>query len=198
MGHSVHLIIGQGPALAAFLSQWPGARAVELREGWQAIPVDEALYNAIEVKHPGATRPSGLDVSPLGLSEALALATAKGGGLAYVETEYFGGTGAQAATAFIDGREVVAPQSAKGAGPINQALRRIGVTRTDAKDEFDSIGLGERRSMTDYEPEGPVRLRPVAPLVLPEQDAQKFVPMWVVMLVIASAVGLGIMVSVMR
>ena len=122
--------------------------------------------------------------------------------LQIVETEYFGGTGAQASTAFIDGREVVAPQSARAAGPINQALRRIGVTRTDADDEFDTIGLGERRSMMDYEPEGPVRLRGALPSALPsappQQAAQNFVPMWVVMLVIAAAVGVGIMASVMR
>ena len=119
MGHSVHLIIGKGASVATFLQQWPAARVVDLLAGWQAIPVDDALYVAIEAKYPAAVRPSGLDVSPLGLSEALAEATAKGGSLAYVETEYFGGTGGQAAIAFIDGHEVVAPQSAKGAGPIN-------------------------------------------------------------------------------
>lgn len=200
MGHSVHLIIGKGPALDAFLRQWPGARAVELREGWQAIPVDEALYDAIEVKHPGAVRPSGLDVSPLGLSEALAAATAKGGGLAYVETEYFGGTGGQAATAFIDGREVLAPQSGKGIGPINQALRRIGVTRTDANDEFDAIGLGERRRMDDYEPEGVVRNRPPpgSSATSSKPDAQAGLPMWLVMVAIAAAIGLGIYVAAAR
>jgi hypothetical protein len=200
MGHSVHLIIGKGAAIAAFLQQWPSARAVDMRAGWQAIPVDEALYDAIEARHSGANRPSGLDVSPLGLSEALAEATAKGGGLAYVETEYFGGTGAQAATAFIDGREVVAPQSARAAGPINQALRRIGVTRTDADDEFDTIGLGERRSMMDYEPEGPVRLRGK-----PDADAAQgaaleveraYVPGWKIVLVIIAVIAVGVFISV--
>lgn len=196
MGHSVHLIIGQGEAVAAFLRQWPGSRGVELRAGWLAIPVDQALYDAIEAKHPGAVRPSGLDVSPFGLSEALAAATAKGGGLAYIETEYFGGTGGQSATAFVDGQQVMAPQTARGgAGPINQALRRIGVARTEA-DEFDTIGLGERRSMQDYEPEGPVRLR-AAETAAPQAKAAGL-PMWLVMIVIAGAVGLGIMVSVAR
>ena len=198
MGHSVQLIIGRGQAVVSFLRQWPGARAVDLRGGWQAIPVDEPLYDAIEAKHPGAARPSGLDVSPLGLSEALAEATATGGGLAYVETEYFGGTGGQSATAFVDGQQVMAPQTARGgAGPINQALRRIGVERTAADDEFDTIGLGQRRSMDDYEPEGLVRLRgqPAEAVVASEQPG---LPMWLVMIVIAGAVGLGIMVAVAR
>ena len=198
MGHSVHLIIGKGSAITAFLMQWPAARAVDLRGSWQAIPVDEVLYVAIEAKYPGAIRPSGLGASPLGLSEALAEATAQGGGLAYVETDYFGGTGGQAAIAFVEAHEVVAPQTAKGSGPINQALRRIGVTRAEADDEFDTIGLGERRTMTDYELEGPVRLRGETVLARPEQAAQRFIPMWVVMLVIAAAVGVAIMVSVAR
>ena len=52
--------------------------------------------------------------------------------------------------------------------------------------------------MMDYEPEGPVRLRGALPSAPPQQAAQNFVPMWVVMLVIAAAVGVGIMASVMR
>ncbi len=196
MGHSVHLIIGRGEAAAAFVRQWPGSRTVELRGGWLAIPVDQGLYDAIEARHPGAVRPSGLDVSPFGLSESLAAATAKGGGLAYIETDYFGGTGGQSATAFVDGQQVMAPQTARGgAGPINQALRRIGVQRAEA-DEFDTIGLGERRSMDDYEPEGPVRLRAQAEDAGAAKPAG--LPMWLVMIFIAGAVGLGIMVAVAR
>ena len=47
MGHSVQLIIGQGAAIASFVREWPIARVVELRGGWQAIPVDDALYDAV-------------------------------------------------------------------------------------------------------------------------------------------------------
>ena len=197
MGHSVQLIIGRGDAVQAFLRQWPGSRAVELRGGWQAIPVEDALYAAIEARAPGATRPPGLDMSPFGLELALAAATEAGGGLAYVETEYFGGTGEQSAMAFVDGREAVAPQRARGGGgAINQALRAIGVTRSAADDEFDTIGLGERRSMTDYEPEGPVRLRG-APQ--PAAAAQASVlPGWLVGLVIAAAIGAGVLLAVVR
>ena len=90
----------------------------------------------------------------------------------------------------------MAPQTARGgAGPINQALRRIGVARAEA-DEFDTIGLGERRSMQDYEPEGPVRLRSTA-AAAPQAEAAGL-PMWLVMIVIAAAVGVGIMVAVAR
>jgi hypothetical protein len=198
MGHSVHLIIGQGPAIASFQRIWPAARVVDLLGGWQAIPVDDALHTAIEAHYPGAHRPSGLDVSPLGLGEALSDATKAGGGLAYVETEYFGGTGGQAAMAYVDGRQAMSPQSSRGGGgPINQALRLVGVTRTAADDEFDTIGLGERRTMTDYEPEGPVRLRTSekeepAP---PTDSGKAFVPVWQVVMVIVAVIAVGLFIS---
>ena len=198
MGHSVQLIVGRGAAVQAFLRQWPGARALELREGWQAIPVEDALYAAIEAKAPGASRPPELDVSPLGLDQALAGATEGGGGLAYVETEYFGGSGGQSATAFVDGREAMAPQRARGGGgAINQALRAIGVKRSVADDEFDTIGLGERRSMDDYGPDGPRRLRGQR-----EGEAQvtskSGLPAWVVLLAVAIAIGGGVFMAMAR
>jgi len=137
-------------------------------------------------------------VSPLGLDQALAGATEGGGGLAYVETEYFGGSGGQSATAFVDGREAMAPQRARGGGgAINQALRAIGVKRSVADDEFDTIGLGERRSMDDYGPDGPRRLRGQR-----EGEAQvtskSGLPAWVVLLAVAIAIGGGVFMAMAR
>lgn len=199
MGHSVHLIIGRGEAIGAFLRRWPGSRSVELRGQWQAIPVDDRLHAAIEAAAPGGARPPELDVSPLGLELAMTAATEAGGGLAYVETEYFGGTGGQSAMAFMDGREAMAAQRSRGGGgPINQALRRIGVVR-GADDEFDTVGLGERRSMSDYEPEGPVRLRRTAVAVEAKPAAgQAFLPMWLVIFVVAAAIGGGVFMAMVR
>lgn len=191
MGHSVQLIIGRGEAVAAFLRQWPGSRSVELRGGWQAIPVEDALYAAIEAKASGATRPPELDVSPLGLEAALAAATEKGGGLAYVETEYWGGSGEQSAMAFVDGNEAMAAQRSRGGGgPINQALRRIGVVRGE-DDEFDTIGLGERRSMDDYGPDGPRRLQVQREDEIKPEPKQAL-PIWLVVFVVALAIGAGV------
>jgi hypothetical protein len=197
MGHSVQLIIGKAEPVAAFAAHWPAARIVDLRGGWLAIPVDEALYHAIEAANPSAVRLPDLDAAPLGLGAALAIATTKGGALAYIETEFFGGTGGQSAMAIVDGRERMAPQQAKGIGPINQALRVIGVKHAADLDEFDTLGLGERRSMSDYDPEGPVRLRVNPPPASPSAPARTL-PMWLVMILIAAAVGVGIMAAVVR
>ena len=75
MGHSVRLVIGRGDAVAAFLRAWPGSRAVDLQGGWQAIPVEDALYDAIAARYPDAVRHDALDFAPSGLDTALAEAT---------------------------------------------------------------------------------------------------------------------------
>lgn len=196
MGHSVQLIIGKGLGVQAFLRSWSMARAVELRGGWQAIPMSDDLLGEIEGQAAGAQRSAELDMAPAGLERAMADATLEGGALAYVETEYFGGTGGQSAMAFANGREVMAPQRSRG-GAINEALRGIGLLREAGKDEFDTIGLGERRSMDDYSPEGPVRLRGAAAAEANAEPARGL-PVWVVALVIAGAIGLGVLLAVMR
>ena len=196
MGHSIRLVIGRGDAVAAFLGAWPGSRAVDLQGGWQAIPVEDALYDAIAARYPDAVRHHALDFAPAGLDAALAEATAAGGALAYVETEYFGGTGGQSAMSFVDGRVKMEPARAQWAGPINQALRGIGVVPEADNDAFDTIGLGERRQMDDYGPEGPVRLRGAEPVeTAPPVVEKAYVPLWKVGLVIVAMIAVGVFIA---
>lgn len=199
MGHSVQLVVGRDNAIGHFLARWPGTRAVDLQGGWRAIPVDDALRQAIADRFPDAILPEALDYAPPGIALALTEATKLSGGLAYVETDYFGGTGEQSAMACMDGREVFAPARSRGAGgPINGALRAIGATRSEADDEFDMIGLGFRRSMSDYEPEGSVRLRRETVKTDARGNQTPAFPVWVVLLVVAASVGLGFAVAIMR
>ena len=71
------------------------------------------------------------------------------------------------------------------------------MTRSVADDEFDTIGLGELRSMTDYESEGPVRLRAL-PEDVPKVESKGGLPVWLVVLVIVAAVAGGVLVSSLR
>ena len=102
--------------------------------------------------------------------------------------------------AYVDGRVKMEPARAEWAGPINQALRRIGVVPEGGNDAFDTIGLGQRRTMADYEPEGIVRLRGgavAAPVVEPVAEVEKaHVPLWKVMLVIVAMIAVGVFVAV--
>ena len=166
--------------------------------------MDDGLYAAIEAAAPGAARPPELDVSPFGLEQALAAATEMGGGLAYVKTEYWGGQGEQSAVAFVDGREAMAPQRSRGGGgPINQALRRIGVVR-GGDDEFDTVGLGERRSMNDYESDEELAIRAAVANTgellgaVPYHPDEAKMPTWLVILLIAAAIGGGVFMAMVR
>jgi hypothetical protein len=79
----------------------------------------------------------------------------------YVEAEFFGGEGHQAALVWDHGMrvlEVIEPEPEAGApapplreGAINQALRRLGVSvATGEVDEFDTVGLGRFRSTEEW------------------------------------------------
>ena len=191
MGHSVQLIIGREPAVGRFLKAWPAARGVALQGEWVAIPVDEALCDAIGAGAAGAERDAAFDSSPPGLEAALAAATAQGGALAYVETEYFGGQGSQSAGAWVDG---AARGAERGIGAINTALRAIGVVAADGMDAFDTIGLGRRRRMEDYAAPAPVAApRPALPRFAPR--GTDHVPLWVIALVFFGVIAAGLLVA---
>jgi hypothetical protein len=67
---------------------------------------------------------------------------------AVIETDYFGGKGDQAAAVYCGDREVMAPAEST-VGPINAALRHLGVRALPGKDEFDTVGLGWFRDFHD-------------------------------------------------
>jgi len=69
------------------------------------------------------------------------------GKAAYVEAEFFGGTGVQACV-LADHGCVEPPRVSIDA--INQALRFLGVTKAEAYDEFDAVGLGRHRRTEDW------------------------------------------------
>ncbi len=197
MSHSVQLIIGHAPATDRFLAAWPMARSAALLGGWLAIPVDDALYDAISAAAPDPSPGNdAFDVAPPGLEAALEAATREGGALAYVETDYFGGQGTQSGGAWIDGRNR-ASATARGHGSINSALQALGVQRSGADDEFDSIGLGRRRHTSDYAPvvadataPGPAASPPPA-----TTPGGKHLPLWLVLVIIAACVALGFAVA---
>ena len=57
-----------------------------------------------------------------------------------METDYFGGAGNQAATVFLRGERVLRRTRA-ASGPVDAALRLVGVVAAGGQDEFDTIGL---------------------------------------------------------
>jgi len=76
--------------------------------------------------------------------------------IVYIETDYFGGTGAQAAVVWKDGRISVGPLETRNDdnsprtslrdSAINQCLRFLGADCVGHIDEFAAVGLARHRS----------------------------------------------------
>ena len=68
---------------------------------------------------------------------------------AIIETDYFGGTGDQAALLYQDGK-LIKDEGRQSIGPINRILKELGVNKGVFKDEFDRMGLGNYRYFENY------------------------------------------------
>jgi hypothetical protein len=95
---------------------------------------------------------------PAGFGSTLAACSANGP-VAYVEAEFFGGTGTQSAQVWDAGNVVLGPlhlaegePSPADGSPISQALQRLGAAKGNHVDEFDAVGLGRHRETQDWLP----------------------------------------------
>ncbi|MFF1615049.1 hypothetical protein ACFVYA_45435 [Amycolatopsis sp. NPDC058278] len=116
----------------------------------------DALFDTVTIA--GAPELDGFRKAPAGFGHALAAGSADGP-VAYVEADYFGGSGTQSAQVWAGGQVVLGPLRlavgepipAEGS-PISRALRRLGVVKGEHFDEFDAVGLGRHRETDDWLP----------------------------------------------
>jgi hypothetical protein len=146
MSHSISGFVARPDVLRADTAHLRSAYVASLGQGFGFLPVTE------EVDEETGGRTVAYEQF-YRLTDALArlgAAMSRGGGaVAYVETDYFGGTGEQAAIAWKDGRVASGPEKTR-IGAVSDALRRIGAEKGDAHDEFDAVGLGRHRHNEDW------------------------------------------------
>lgn len=145
MAHSIRAIVGPLEVIQNVIHAAGSPPATELTCGMTIIPLGEAQIDKLT---GGGSRElvSGFGFLTLGLERALApLATR--GAFAFIETEYFGGSGGQAAAVFNPGLAPVRFTDEQEPNPINLALKLLGVPALDAADEFDTLGLGRFRRL---------------------------------------------------
>ena len=157
MGHSIRGFVARPETLQAIRARFPAAKLVGLDAGFALVPGTDALIAEIDAADPtdeGMARSIDFLFDHPAMLRLLADASAQGP-IAFVETDYFEGRGAQVATACVGG-SVVTSKERQGEGqgearPINSALRAIGVARAPGEDEFDTVCLGKFRSMAAFE-----------------------------------------------
>ncbi|MEU4490109.1 hypothetical protein AB0H94_35435 [Streptomyces purpurascens] len=149
MSYDLKAVIARSNLLAAMTSTLPSARLVELQHGLALLPVCGALSDV--VTDPVQPRRTDFWSLPRGFDRVLA-EWSNEGPVAYVEAEYFGGTGEENVAVWHDGQLALGPlhlvdselPSTDGT-PVCRALRELGV-RAEGEDEFTAVGLGKHRS----------------------------------------------------
>jgi hypothetical protein len=148
MGHCVAGLVGPPQTLSRFASKHLLGAPVVLAQGLRLLPLRDHDIDAFLV--PPLT---GFSPSFTYLCEQLVQAISRAADMdkiMYFETEYFAGMGGQGAAVYGGGSCLYQPRFAI-AGPINEALRVLGVrVEAPASDEFESIGLHWHRSTEDW------------------------------------------------
>jgi hypothetical protein len=151
--HEITAIIGTIEALAAIRQAWPRVVVVSLEQGLGIIGLDEHTATLL------TGRPVDVgDLEQLGAPEEYSkridgvLQAIRergiGGALGVIATQYFGGSGTQAALLAINGTIAVGPLV--GDGAINQILEALGVRRSGrVGDEFELAGLSRWRGTSE-------------------------------------------------
>ncbi|MEQ1868030.1 MAG: hypothetical protein ABL996_25700 [Micropepsaceae bacterium] len=158
MSHSISAFVARAPIVAALSRALGGAPFYKLRsEQFFVLPITDDAFDA----HVAASGPSELAAEDfwrltVGLCD-LAKECSQFGAVAYVETDYFGGTGTQGAAAWSAAKEILAPAVSLATGPINTALNAIGLAPEDGMDEFETLGLDGVRRMDAFEEMTPAR-----------------------------------------
>jgi hypothetical protein len=154
MGYYLQAVVATHPLLSKLVGVTDEAHIVPLGQHLSLLPLTDALFDAITITD--APRLSGFWKMPAGFDRELA-ACSTDGPVAYVEAEYFGGTGSQNAQVWDGGHVVLGPlhlpekqATPPDGSPISQALRRLGVDKGNHHDEFDAVGLNRHRDTDDW------------------------------------------------
>lgn len=176
MVHSIRAIVGPLEVITNVMHAAGSPRATDLPSGMAIIPLGEPQI-AMLAGDDSRERIAGFGDLSSGLERRLAALAARGA-FAYIETEYWGGTGGQGAAVFSPGIAPVHFTEPTQANPINSALRSLGVRALPGVDEFDTLGLGRFRGLknlglnydgTPAEPAAPPSSRATVRSSLPRQ-----------------------------
>lgn len=148
MGHCIQTIVAPLVTANLVADRWPELPRLNRDNGFALFPVDAGLIDARIMP----------DQSPTESADEFLLLTngfrrwlrqlSCGGQLAYVETDYFGGTGGQGALVCRNNLEIMPPTWSES-GTINQALGMIGLKGVWQADSFAAAGFTVVRSNDD-------------------------------------------------
>lgn len=117
---------------------------VPLFYGLSLVPLTDDLFDKLPPIPEVRERPEEFWKFSAAL-EALALELSRFGAVAYVEADFFGGEGTQAAAVWEEGLLCLGPLKSAGVGAINTALQWLGIPSSQGRDGFEIVGLLRHR-----------------------------------------------------
>ncbi len=163
MGHSIRAVLGKADVIDTFSSAWILAESKTLNQGFALSLIPDQLLDDIDelVESRLTISFEQFNFLTASLHEILIDQSFRAK-IAYIETDYFGGIGTQAAVLYENGQIQKGPlfseivwdrvesqylKKPDGIEAINQVLQNMGVWCKDGRDEFDMLGLPNYRSM---------------------------------------------------
>lgn len=147
MAHCIQAIVAASETADRLQAACPRLPRVVARQNYAIFPVDADFVESVTEARP-STDTDTFELLTDAFQDYLR-ALSRLGALAYVETDYFGGDGGQGAAVYSDGRAMMEPEWSEEIGPINRALKLIGVEQGLAYDHFSALGLTEYRGNDD-------------------------------------------------
>ena len=149
--HILEAIIAKEETIKCIEERYIPAKSIQLSQGYAMVPLTSALKDDIDGL--GGSEQLAYDCFEK-LSRSICKAiedTTRPYEIAYIETEYFGGAGEQAALVWRNGDIVFGPSSLTDSdNPINDALKSIGVRVITEHDEFDEMNLSRERDTEEW------------------------------------------------
>jgi hypothetical protein len=151
--YELRAMVSFADVLTPLAATRPPARVVLLGQNLALIPVTDDVAAALHCAHVRPPPETGFRALTAGVHAALRVAS-MAEPIAYLEAEYLGRDGWQAAAVWAEGVIVYGPEylhptepfPPRGQAPIAEALRRLGALPVGRHDEFVAVGLGRYRS----------------------------------------------------
>ena len=151
MAYTLEAIIARPSVLEKASFGFADSKIVLLTSEAAIFPVTQAFYDRFLQTSPREAFSDCFHYLSYPLA-AICSSLSEFGAVAYVEAEFFGGMGQQAAVVWEDQQVVLGPL--EDADAINKALRLLGIKRGRGGDEFDAVDLGKHRETTEWLLEG--------------------------------------------
>jgi hypothetical protein len=148
MSHYIQVIVAPMATADSISKFWPELPRLNRNNGFAVFPTDADLIDA-RIAPDWTPTETDKEFKLLTNRFRTELQTlSRGGQLAYLETEYFGGIGGQGAVVCRDGNEIM-PPTWRESGTINDALKLIGMSQGMVADRFAAAGFAEIRKNDD-------------------------------------------------